>query len=277
MTGRFDYSGEPHVAFGVACTRMPVSAMKRIWPIFAAADVRAWVEEHISGGMVERAVIAGNAPLEVFKHDGPPTPDDGLSVDIETSGTTVRPIATLPAIRDADLTLRIVGRNAVVNIGRGTAEVATGRKLNVAGGVFEVPDTHPKPVSARAAFRIDGTMPATAALLSSEGLRDTVGITLDPASTRGTVTAQVAVNMLLGRTAAKGFIDLYDQCRPCKFCRGKDVAGQKSKPDSLKTTATNDGFQIKGDVKINGTAATIDRAQAERRHRRRTAFASHDR
>ena len=41
VTGRFDYSGEPHVAFGVACTRMPVSAMKRIWPIFAAADVRA--------------------------------------------------------------------------------------------------------------------------------------------------------------------------------------------------------------------------------------------
>ena len=69
-------------------------------------------------------MIAGNAPLEVFKHDGPPTPDDGLSVDIETSGTTVRPIATLPAIRDADLTVRIVGRNAVVNIGRGTAEVA---------------------------------------------------------------------------------------------------------------------------------------------------------
>ena len=66
-----------------------------------------------------------------------------------------------------------------------------------------MPDTHPKPVSARAAFRIDETMPATAALLSSEGLRDTVGITLDPASTRGTVTAQVAVNMLLGRTAPK--------------------------------------------------------------------------
>jgi hypothetical protein len=258
VTGRFDYSGEPHVAFGVACTRMPVSAMKRIWPIFAAADVRAWVEEHISGGMVERAVIAGNAPLEVFKHDGPPTPDDGLSVDIETSGTTVRPIATLPAIRDADLTLRIVGRNAVVNIGRGTAEVATGRKLNVAGGVFEVPDTHPKPVSARAAFRIDGTMPATAALLSSEGLRDTVGITLDPASTRGTVTAQVAVNMLLGRTAPKDSSTYTINADLVNFAAERMLLGQKVEASLLKTTATNDGFQIKGDVKINGTAATID-------------------
>src|SRR6476469_267856 len=259
LTGRFDYSGtEPHLAFGVACTRMPVSAMKRIWPIFAAADVRAWALEHISGGMVERAVIAGNAPLEVFKHDGPPTPDDGLSIDIETSGTTVRPIPTLPEIRDADLTVRIVGRNAVVNIGRGTAEVATGRKLNVASGVFEVPDTHPKPVSARVAFRIDGTMPATAALLSSEGLRDTVGITLDPASTRGTVMAQVGVNMLLGRSAPKDNAAYTINAALVNFAAEKMLLGQKVEASLLKANATKDGFQIKGDVKINGTPATID-------------------
>jgi len=259
VNGRFDYSGaEPHIAFGVACTRMPVSAMKRIWPIFAAADVRAWVEEHIVGGMVERAVVAGNAPLEVFKHDGPPTPDDGLSIDIETSGTTLRPIANLPAIRDADLTVRIVGRNAIVNLGRGTAEVAAGRKLNVASGVFEVADTHPKPVSARAAFRIDGTMPATAALLSSEGLRDSVGITLDPASTRGTVTAQVGVNMLLGRTAPKDSSTYTINADLVNFAAEKMLLGQKVEASLLKATATKDGFQIKGDVKLNGTAATID-------------------
>ena len=259
VNGRFDYSGaEPHIAFGVACTRMPVSAMKRIWPIFAAADVRAWVEEHIFGGMVERAVVAGNAPLEVFKHDGPPTPDDGLSIDIETSGTTLRPIANLPAIRDADLTVRIVGRNAIVNLGRGTAEVAAGRKLNVASGVFEVADTHPKPVSARAAFRIDGTMPATAALLSSEGLRDSVGITLDPASTRGTVTAQVGVNMLLGRTAPKDSSTYTINADLVNFAAEKMLLGQKVEASLLKATATKDGFQIKGDVKLNGTAATID-------------------
>ena len=259
VTGRFDYSGtEPHIAFGVACTRMPVSAMKRIWPIFAAADVRAWVEEHISGGMVERAVVAGNAPLEVFKHDGPPTPDDGLSIDIETSGTTLRPIANLPAIRDADLTVRIVGRNAVVNLGRGTAEVAPGRKLNVASGIFEVADTHPKPVSARAAFRIDGTMPATAALLSSEGLRDSVGITLEPASTRGTVTAQVGVNMLLGRTAPKDSSTYTINADLVNFAAEKMLLGQKVEASLLKATATSDGFRIKGDVKLNGTAATID-------------------
>ena len=193
---------------------MPTSVMKRLWPMFVATDVRTWVEDHISGGTVERVVVAGNAPLPMFKANGPPMPDDGLSVDIETSGTTLRPIDSLPAIRDADLTVRITGRSATINLGRGTVEVAPGRKLNVASGVFEVPDTHPKPAPARATFRIDGTVPAAAALLAGDALRDSVGITLDPATSRGTVAAQVTVNCAAAEEDAEGRCDLRHHRRP---------------------------------------------------------------
>src|SRR5262249_57879879 len=124
---------------------------------------------------------------------------DGQYVDIETSETSVSPILNLPPNRDAYLTVRIRGRNAVVNLCRGTVEAAPGRRLNIAGGVFEVPDTHPKPAPARASFRIDGGMPAAAALLASDGLRDEVGITPDPESTRGTIAAQVAVKLAIAR------------------------------------------------------------------------------
>ncbi|HUL88233.1 MAG TPA: hypothetical protein VLU23_08635 [Pseudolabrys sp.] len=259
VTGSLDYSGaEPYVAFGVAGTRMPVSALKRLWPFFAAAEVRAWVDEHIAGGMVERVVVAGNAPLGDFKHNGPPMPDDGLSIDVETSGTTARPIASLPPIRDADLTLRIVGRNAVVSLGRGTVEAVPGRKLNIAGGVFEVPDTHPKPAPARASFRIDGGMPAAAALLSSEGLRDEVGITLDPASTRGTIAAQVAVKLAIARPMPEDASSYTINADLMNFAADKMLLGQKVEASTLKVAATSDGFQVKGDVKINGMPATID-------------------
>ena len=200
VTGSLDYSGaEPHLAFGVAGTRMPMAVIKRLWPVFAAVRGARLGREHMSGGMVERVVIAGNAPLANFKANGPPMPDEGLSVDIETSGTTLRPVDSLPAIRDADLTVRVTGRTATVNLGRGTVEVTPGRKLNIASGVFEVPDTHLKPAPARVRFRIDGTVPAAAALLASDGLRDNVGIALDPATSRGTVAAQVTVNLPLGR------------------------------------------------------------------------------
>jgi hypothetical protein len=259
VTGRLDYSGaEPHAAFGVAGTRMPVSALKRFWPLFAAADVRTWVEDHIFGGMVERVVVAGNAPLENFRHDGPPMSEDGLSVEIETSGTTLRPLPSMPPIRDADLAVRITGRNAVINLGRGTVEAAPGRKLNIASGVFEVPDTHLKPAPARANFRMDGTVPAAATLLASEGLRDKVGIALDPASSRGTVTAQVAVNLALGKSVPKDSSNYTVNAELTNFTADKMLLGQKVEASTLKAVATSDGFQVKGDVKINGTPATID-------------------
>ena len=204
VSGSLDYSGaDPHLAFGVAGTRMSMAVMKRLWPVFTAAEVRKWVMEHMSGGMVERVVIAGNARLVEFKANGPPMPDDGLSVDIETSGTTVRPISNLPPIRDADLTARITGSKALITVSRGTIDAAPGRKLNVASGSFEIPDTHLKPAPARSVFRIDGNVPAAAALLATDALRDSVGLSLDPASSRGTVAAQITVNVPIGKTFRK--------------------------------------------------------------------------
>jgi len=259
VTGSLDYSGaETRLAFGIAGTRMATSVMKRVWPMFIATPVRAWVEDHISGGTVERVVVAGNAPLQTFKTGGPPTPDDGLSVDIETSGTTVHPIESLPAIRDADLTVRITGSTATINLGRGTVEVAPGRKLNIASGVFSVPDTHPTPAPARATFRIDGTVPAAMALLASDALHDSVGLTLDPASSRGTVAAQVTVNVAIQRKTPKNVPTYAIAADLTGFAVDKMLMGQKVEAPLLRVIATSDGYQVKGDVKVNGTAATID-------------------
>ena len=259
FTGSVDYStADPRLAFGVAATRMPLSVMKHLWPVFAAADVRSWVEDHASGGIVERVIIAGNAPWQAFKAGGPPTPDDGLSVNIETSGTTLRPIAKLPAIRDADLTVRITGRTALVNVGRGTVEVTPGRKLNIASGVFEVPDTHPKPAPARATFRIDGTVPAAAALLATDALRDSVGISLDPASSRGTIVAQVTVNVPLQKAMSESAATYALTADLANFAADKMLLGQKVEASALRVVASTEGYQVKGDVKINGTPATID-------------------
>ena len=259
ITGRLDLSGaEPHLAFGVAGTRMPMSVMKRMWPVFAAADVREWVVGHISGGTVERVVIAGNAPLVAFKNGGPPTPEDGLAIDIETSGTTLRPVDNLPAIRDADLAVRITGGSATINLGRGTIEVSPGRKLNVASGVFEVPDTHLKPAPARTSFRIDGAVPAAAELLTSGALRDTVGLPLDPASSRGTISAQVVVGVPLDKNMSKNAMTYSVNAELTSFVADRLFLGQKVEAATLKVNASTDGYQIKGDVKINGLPATID-------------------
>ena len=154
VTGSLDYSGaEPRLAFGVAGTRMPMLGDEAdVAGIRGVRRSAPGSNDHISGGIVERVVIAGNAPLADFKTDGPPMPEEGLSIDIETSGTTLQPIGNLPAIRDADLNVHVTGATANVSLGRGTVEVAPGRKLNIAGGVFAVPDTHLKPAARQRAI-----------------------------------------------------------------------------------------------------------------------------
>ena len=81
VSGNLDFSGEPRLAVGVAGTRMPVDVLKRIWPFFVSPKVRDWFSDHITGGTLERIVIAVNAPLESLKTSGSPMPDDGLSLD----------------------------------------------------------------------------------------------------------------------------------------------------------------------------------------------------
>jgi hypothetical protein len=120
LSGGMDCSGDdPRLAVGIAGTRMSVDAMKRMWPVFAAPKVRAWVEEHVAGGIVERLEIATNAPMSTLKASGPPIPEEGLAVRIVGHGAEIRPVDGLPPIRDADIDVRITGRTAVINLGRG--------------------------------------------------------------------------------------------------------------------------------------------------------------
>src|SRR5690606_30531999 len=135
----------------------------------------------------------------VMLKPGVPIPEDGLSIEIDTSATVLRPVATLPEIRDADLTVKVTGSSARVSLGRGTLDVGGGRRLNIASGQFEVPDTHPKSPPAKALFRIDGSVAAAAALLASDQLRDVASMVIDPATSRGTMSAQIAVDLVLAK------------------------------------------------------------------------------
>ena len=185
--------------------------MKKLWPIFAAPKVRAWVEEHVSTGTVERIEIVTNAPMSTLKASGPPVPEDGLAIKIIGHAVELRPVDGIPAIRDADVDVRISGRTAIINVGRGNVELASGRKLSITNGVFEVPDTFPKGPPAKTRFQLDGAVPAAAELLALDRLRDFCGTPLDPATSRGTLTAQVTLALPLKEESRGWFDQLHDQ------------------------------------------------------------------
>jgi hypothetical protein len=257
-TGGIDYSGETRLTLGFAGTPMSASALKRLWPVLIVPEVREWVIERVERGSLQRIEVGVNSPVRNLSRRGPPIPDDGLAVNIVASGVTLHPVDELPSVRDADLKARVTGRTATVTIAQAASDTPAGRKLNISDFVFEVPDMAPKPAPAKVKFRIDGQVPAAAEILASERLSDFSGTLVDPASSKGTVSALITLGLPIKRELTKADTTYTVSADLAGFAADKLVMSQKLEANTLKVSANNSGYQVRGEVKINGQAATLD-------------------
>ncbi|MCC8983819.1 DUF3971 domain-containing protein [Bradyrhizobium acaciae] len=257
-TGSIDYSGEPRLQLGFAGTPMSASALKRMWPIIIVPEVREWVLERIDRGTLQRIDVGVNSPVHNLSRKGPPIPDDGLSVNIVASGVTVRPVDKMPAVHDADLKARVTGRTATVTINQGIADTPAGRKITLSDFTFEVPDMAPKPSPSKVKFRVDCPVPAAAEILASDRLSDLSGPPIDPNASKGNVTATINLGMPVTGGLTKADTQYSVSADISGVAVDKLVMNQKLEANTLKVIASNAGFQVKGDVKINGQAASLD-------------------
>jgi hypothetical protein len=257
-TGSLDYSGEPRLTLGFAGTPMSASELKRMWPILIVPEVREWVMDRVESGSLQRLEVGINSPVRNLSRRGPPIPDDGLSVNIIAGGVTLHPVDELPLVRDADLRAHVTGRTATVTIGQAVSDTPAGRRLTISDFVFEVPDLAPKPAPARVKFRIDGPVPAAAEVLASDRLSEFSGTLIDPDSSKGTVSAVVTLGLPIKRELTKADTTYAITADLNGFAADHLVMNQKLEANALKVVANNQGYQVKGDVKINGQPASMD-------------------
>ena len=262
MSGNADYSsGELRLAAGLAATRMSADALKRLWPVFIVPKVRDWFDDHLISGDVERVVIGVNSPLENLKASGPPVPDDGLTLDAVATNCVIRPVAGLPALHDADLTVHIVGRDAQIALSKAAADLPSGRKLVLSAGLFEVPDTAPHSPPANVHFKLDGPVAAAVELLGMDRLREAAQVPFDPATTHGQMSALVALAMPLKPDLPPGSTNYAITVDATNFSAEHMIMGQKVEAPDLKVSANNQGFALKGNVKIGGSPASLEYRQ----------------
>src|SRR3954452_18488544 len=257
-TGAIDYSGEPRLTLGFAGTPMSASALKRMWPTLIVPELRQWVIERIERGTLQRVEVGINSPVKNLPRKGPPIPDDGLSVNIVASGVAVRPVDGMPVVHDADLKAHVTGRTATVNIGQGIADTPAGRKVTISDFIFEVPDMAPKPSPSRSRFRVDGPVPAAAEMLANDRLSDLSATAVDPNTSKGTFSANIQLGLPVKGELTKADTNYTVTADLNGFAADKLVMNQKLEANNLKIVANNQGYQVKGDVKINGQAASLD-------------------
>jgi hypothetical protein len=95
-------------------------------------------------------------------------------------------------------------------------------------------------------------------LLASDRLREFSGTPMEPATSRGTLSAQVTLGMPLRPDLPPGTTQYAINMDVANFAAERLVMGQKVEANNLRVTANNQGYQVKGDVKINGQMASLD-------------------
>ena len=152
----------------------------------------------------------------------------------------------------------LTGRTATVSINQGIADTPAGRKITISDFTFEVPDMAPKPSPSKVRFRVDCPVPAAAEILASDRLSDLSGPPIDPNASRGNVTATINLGMPVKGELTKTDTQYSVNADITGVAVDKLVMNQKLEANTLKLAASNAGFQVKGDVKINGQAASLD-------------------
>jgi hypothetical protein len=264
VSGSVDFSGaEPRLAVGLASQNTSVAALKQLWPANVVWPVRDWVLEHLISGNVDRIEIAQNLPVSYLRPNGPPVPDEGLSIDIVTSNAAVQPVDSLPVIRDVTATTRVRGHTASIAVDRGSVEMSAGRKLAISNALIEIPNTQMRNPPVRARMKIDGPVPAAVEFLSLERLRDFSGLPLDPGTSKGNLSAQVTFSLPLDPNLPRGSVNYTIAADITNFAiDGFGNVQQRVEAPALKVSANTQGYSLKGDIKLAGTPASVELRKA---------------
>ena len=149
------------------------------------------------------------------------------------------------------------GRTARITLGKGTVDVSPGRRLTFRTA-FSTCRTRIRNRRRRASLPCRRPVPAAAELLALDRLREFSGAPFDPAGRAGTVAGPGPLGMPLRRDLPPGSTDYDITVDLTNFAADKMLLGQKVEAQTLRVIANNQGYQIKGDVKVTGTPAQIE-------------------
>lgn len=258
-SGAIDYSmPDARLTLGLAVTPMTTTQLKNIWPALVAPEVREWTIQRIVSGNLQHMDIAINAPMKNLVRGGPPIPEEGLAVNFSANNILVKPVDDMPEVRDADMRGHVTGRTVTVNVGQGGVDTAGGRKLTISDFSFEVPDLVPKDPPTNIRFRLEGPVPAAAEVLQSGRLTDVNSTPIDPNATKGTLAANVSLTIPLKNELTKEDTKYSVNVDLGALAIDKLAMNQKFEASTLKLVADNQGYRLKGDVKIGGQPAALE-------------------
>lgn len=239
---------------------MPAKALSRLWPSFIAAPVRAWFLANLRGGTVvggKSVVNLTDGDLALMRRQRS-VPDGHVRVDYQVADLALDVMPGVPALTGISGTGVVTGNTSLFTVSHAEMEVSPGRKLTLADGTFNTPDTDPKPTPAIINAHVTGNIDAVADILARDALKPFANVPIDGAAYKGQVDAHLNIGLMLGDNVPPEDTKVSVSATASNFVAEKLIGKEGLTETTLQFVADKTGIRAKGDGRMYGAPASIE-------------------
>ncbi|MBV9569154.1 MAG: hypothetical protein JO172_13555 [Hyphomicrobiales bacterium] len=239
--------------------RMPARALLAIWPPEVSKDIRKYLIERLSRGVLEHFSLSNSFNEESLAdamHDRP-VPDDAVRLSADLSETNLRFSDDLPPLTSATAHVDGTGHTVTVLVSSANVDLGDNHVLSLSEGRFAVSDTTKKPPTAQVSFRAQGGADAFVAAMQHDALRG-ASQPLAPESVSGLGDAHAQFALTLRDGLKPRDVPVNIQGNFSKLTVQDLGAGQKLENAQLSFTIAGGVMVGKGEGRFVNVPATIE-------------------
>ncbi len=232
----------------------------RVWPVFAATNVRRYLRDHLLAGMVESVAVRVNLTPDMLAHvgDDTPWPPEAVDVRFKVAAARYRPSTGLPVIADAQVDGAVTARSTIVRVPAARIDLSAGRTMRLTDGIFTVPETSRTDPPASIAMRLNGRADALMALLAAEDVRKSASISLDPATVSGDADLRVGIDLALSASVDPASVAVTAQGALTNLNVDRAFGPEKLEAANLQIGVNRQSVQLRGDGRMFGLPVGIE-------------------
>lgn len=234
--------------------RLPVAALKALWPVTVAPEVRDWIGGHIHSGLITNATVdlamrgdlaagAGGAPQATIAFD--------------FAEGAFMPFDDAPMIRDATGHGKLIGDRFEVTVESGWADLGEGLRLDLRSSTFVVPKVSAEIPDGDVKLKLSGSAAAGVALWNRLPFAESADFSPDPAEVDGQLDADLSISLPLAEEIADTDITFGGRIALTEFAPGAPISGRTVTGGNLAIDLGQGAAHISGKALIDGSPADI--------------------
>ena len=262
LSGRayLDDSNRPGLALDLAVQDADARVGMRLWPGFAATEVRKWLAAHVRGGLINRVALKLDFPPDVFAAaiSDKPLPDKSVAAAWTVSRGALQPLPGAPVINAIAGSGTATGRAVSMDVASAHIEMPSGRRLALSDGSFVISDVSKKPADARIRARLSGLVETALEYCKTPAVQPHVPKGIDKISAKGQIDGELAMALRISPRMTSADMQTSISAQLRNLSVDKNVSGQAIEVGTFQLNADRDAFSLKGEARLLGAQAQID-------------------